>query len=204
MRPELARVPWRIRYEHAPRLAWAARRLGIAATHTHADVRIAHPCRLGPRFTLTIPEPATFVVGTGCDFRHDFVCEIARAGVVEIGAGSIFTSSALLQISTALHIGKRCVFGQALMIADGNHRFRDHTQHLLDQGYELRPIVIGDGAVVTSKCTVLASIGTGAVIGANSVVTKPVPAYCLAVGAPARVVEYFGPPDMRPADLELG
>ncbi|HWB68040.1 MAG TPA: acyltransferase, partial [Mycobacteriales bacterium] len=90
------------------------------------------------------------------------------------------------------------VFGQAVMIADGNHKFRDHTQHLLDQGYEFRPITIGDNAIVTSKCTILNSIGDGAVIGANSVVTKPVPAFCLAVGAPARVVEYFGPPERRP------
>ena len=36
-----------------------------------------------------------------------------------------------------------------------------------------------------------------AVIGANSVVTRPIPPYCLAVGAPAKVVEYFGPPERR-------
>ena len=29
-------------------------------------------------------------------------------------------------------------------------------------------------------------------------------AYCLAVGAPARVVDYFGPPDQRPAELPAG
>jgi len=32
------------------------------------------------------------------------------------------------------------------------------------------------------------TIGEHAVIGANSVVTSDVPAYCVAVGAPARVV----------------
>lgn len=96
------------------------------------------------------------------------------------------------------------MFGQAVLIADGNHRFRDPTRHLLDQGYDLRPLSIGSGAIVMSKCTVLASIGAGAVIGAGSVVTRDVPACCLAVGAPARIVEYFGPPDERPAGLEVG
>ena len=200
----LRRIPWRLRHEHASRLGWELRRWSIAGTHLHADVSIARPVRLGPRFTLVIPQPATLHIEEGCDFRRDFVCEIGPGGTVRIGAGSIFTSSALLQISSSLTIGRRCVFGQAVMIADGNHRFRDHTRHLLDQGYDLRPITIGDGAVVTSKCTVLASIGEGAVIGANSVVTREVPPYCLAVGAPARVVEYFGPPEQHPPDLEIG
>jgi acetyltransferase-like isoleucine patch superfamily enzyme len=107
----------------------------------------------------------------------------------------------LAQISTELTIGRRAVFGQSVMIADGNHKFRDHTKHLLDQGYDFRPITIGDNAIVTSKCTILNSIGEGAVIGANSVVTQPIPPYCLAVGAPARVVDYFGPEDMRPEGI---
>lgn len=197
----LRRLPWRLRYEKLPRVAWMLRRWGIASTHLHADVRIGAPSRLGPGFALAIPERATFATGVGCDFRRGFVCEVSPGGVVEIGAGSIFTSYALVQISTSLTIGERCVFGQDVMIADGNHRFRDHTRHLLDQGYDFRPLAIGDGVVVMSKCTIVASIGRGAVIGANSVVTRDVPAWCLAVGSPARVVDYFGPPEHRPAEL---
>jgi len=33
------------------------------------------------------------------------------------------------------------------------------------------------------------TIGTGAVIGANSVVTKSIPDYCVAAGSPARVLK---------------
>jgi len=72
---------------------------------------------------------------------------------------------------------------------------------VLDQGYNFRPVTIGDNAMILSKCTVLADIGEGAVIGANSVVTRPVPAFCLAAGVPARVLEYFGPPDQSPPGL---
>lgn len=203
-RQSIRQLPWKARYIHGAQLMSAWRRQLARATHLHADVHISTPVRLGPGFRLWIPEPASFEVGPGCDFRRDFVCELGPQATVSIGAGSIFTSSALVQVSTSLTIGKRCVFGQAVMIADGNHKFRDHTRHLLDQGYDFRPLTIGDGAVVTSKCTILASIGPGAVIGANSVVTRDIPAYCLAVGAPAKVVEYFGPADQRPADLALG
>jgi acetyltransferase-like isoleucine patch superfamily enzyme len=195
-------LAWRLRYTHAPRIAWAVRRRLLLATHGHADVRITSPVRLGPGFSLWMPEPARFHVGAGCDFRRDFVCEIGAGGSVVIGDGSVFTSSALVQVSTSLVIGKRAVFGQAVMIADGNHRFDDHTQHLLDQGYDFRPITIGDRAVVMSKCTVLASLGEGAVVGAGSVVTQDVPAFCLAVGTPAKVVRYFGPPELRPDGID--
>jgi acetyltransferase-like isoleucine patch superfamily enzyme len=43
---------------------------------------------------------------------------------------------------------------------------------------------VGDGAVV------LADVGKHCVIGAGSVVTKPIPDYAIAVGVPARVIRY--------------
>ena len=42
------------------------------------------------------------------------------------------------------------------------------------------------------------TIGCGAVIGANAVVTEDVPAYSLAVGAPARIVRRFGVEEVAP------
>lgn len=161
------------------------------------------PVRLGPGFHLDIPDRGELIVGPGVDFRRGFVCEISDNGRVSIGAGSIFTSQALIQCSTSIDIGRRAVFGQALQIADGSHRFRDWTQHLLDQGYDFRPLTIGDNAIVHAKCTIVADIGEGAIIGANSFVNKPIPAFTLAGGVPARVLEYFGPPEQRPPGLDI-
>ena len=200
----LRRVPWHLRYRVGAKALSDLRRVLVQATHRHCRVEFQGPVRLGPGFALDIPDHGTLVVGAGVDFRRGFVCEISGNGRVSIGAGSIFTSHALIQCSTSIDIGKRAVFGQSLLMADGNHRYRDPDTHLLDQGYDYRPITIGDGAMVTTKCTVLADIGERSVIGANSVVTRPIPAFCLAAGAPARVVDYFGPPDRRPADLVDG
>jgi acetyltransferase-like isoleucine patch superfamily enzyme len=198
----MAQLPWRLRYVHAAAAASRARRLSILATHQHADVRIDKQARLGPRFSLWIPERGRFHVAAGCEFRRDFYAEVHGDGSVDIGPQTIFVNSNVIQISTSLTIGKRCVFGSGILVADGNHKFRDHTRHLLDQGYNYRPITVGDGALVLTNCTVVASIGAGAVVGANSVVTRPVPDFCLAVGAPARVIEYFGPPDRRPPSID--
>jgi len=198
---DLRTLPWRLRYRVGRRWASTGRRLLIQATHRHCRVEFQGPVHLGPGFDLQIPDHGTLVVGPGVDFRRGFVCEISGDGRIEIGEGSIFTSHALVQCTTTITIGRRCVFGQATMIADGNHRFRDHERHLLEQGYDFRPIRIDDGAVITSKCTILNDVGEHALVGANSLVTKPVPAFCLAGGVPARVLEYFGPPERRPADL---
>ena len=45
---------------------------------------------------------------------------------------------------------------------------------MLEQGYDFRPIRIEDDATITTKCTIIANVGTRAFIGANAVVTRPV------------------------------
>jgi acetyltransferase-like isoleucine patch superfamily enzyme len=194
-------VPWRIRYVTARRAGSYVRRLGIAATHRHCHVEFQGPAHLGPGFSLDIPGPGTFVVGPGVEFRRGFHCEISGAGRVTIGAGSVFTFDALIQCTTSVEIGRQCVFAQSALVVDGSHRFRDHDAPMLGQGYDYQPVRIGDGASIMAKATVLADVGEGAFVAAGAVVTRPVPPFCLAGGVPARVIEYFGPPDRRPPEL---
>jgi acetyltransferase-like isoleucine patch superfamily enzyme len=63
-------------------------------------------------------------------------------------------------------------------------------------------VEIGEGAFLGIGTVVLpnVTIGPGAVIGANSVVTQSLPAHCCAAGAPARVLRTYQPPAGR-ADL---
>lgn len=200
-RAGLRRLPWRLRYEVGLNAASTARRILVQATHLHCRVEFQGPVYIGPGFSLFVPNNGSLIVGAGVQFRHGFVCEIHGDGVVRIGAESIFTNHALVQCTTTIDIGEQCVFAQSPMIVDGNHRFRDLDVPMLDQGYDFRPIRIGKGALVLSKCTVTNDIGERAVIGANSVVSRPIPPYCVAVGAPARVISYFGPPELRPSEL---
>jgi acetyltransferase-like isoleucine patch superfamily enzyme len=109
----------------------------------------------------------------------------------------VFTSNTLIQSSTLVSIGKRCAIGQSTLIVDAYHRYRDHERHWAEQGYDYTPIHIGDGAGVSDKCTIQADVGERAMIASGSVVNRPIPPFCLAVGAPARVVRYFGPPERR-------
>ncbi len=55
------------------------------------------------------------------------------------------------------------------------------------------PVSIGDRSWLGQNVCVLpgASIGEHCVIGANSVVTSPIPDFSVAVGAPARVIKRY-------------
>ncbi|HLI74751.1 MAG TPA: acyltransferase [Acidimicrobiales bacterium] len=192
---DLRALPWKLRYELGARAASTARLLLIEATHLHCTVSIARPVRLGPGFSLYIPNGGTFVVGPGVDFRRGFRCEIQGDGRVDIGAGSIFSSNVMIQCSTSITIGRRCAFGQSTLVVDGQHRYRDPDVHWLEQGYDFHPLVIGDGAGISDKCTVQADVGERAVVASGSVVSKPIPPFALAGGTPARVVRSFRPKD---------
>lgn len=78
------------------------------------------------------------------------------------------------------------------------------------------PTILGHDVWIGSKATILRGvrIGTGAIIGANAVVTKDVPPYAVVGGVPARIIRYRFPEEtirallasrwwlLDPADLD--
>jgi len=51
-------------------------------------------------------------------------------------------------------------------------------------------VTVGRDSWVGDRSVVLADVGRHCVIGAGSVVTKPIPDYAIAVGTPARIIRY--------------
>jgi acetyltransferase-like isoleucine patch superfamily enzyme len=196
------KLPWLVTHRAVPRALSRMKVEIIRATHLHCRVEFQGPVRIGPGFQLEIPETGTFIVGPGVDFRRGFVCEIVGHGRVEIGANTVFTSNCLIQCATSIEIGSWCAFGQSVLIVDGYHRYADPDVHWFHQGYDFRPLKIGNGVGVSDKCTVQADIGERAMIASQTVIDRPIPPYCVAAGKPARVVRFFGPPELRPAALE--
>ncbi len=94
----------------------------------------------------------------------------------------------------SLRLGRRVLLARNVYIADHAHAFDDPARAVLDQGISrIAPVEIGDGAWLGENVVVGpgVQIGPGAVIGANAVVLESVPARCVAVGAPARVVRHI-------------
>jgi acetyltransferase-like isoleucine patch superfamily enzyme len=186
-------------YYRGPRFMSALRKLWVRLRNPHADIRFGKYTYLGPGFSLHMPNGGTFITGQAVEFRRKFRCEVMGDAVVKIGDVSVFTYDVVMQCGKSIEIGERVMFGQCTLVVDGNHRFRELDKPMLTQGYDFRPLRIADDATITTKCTIINDVGTRAFIGANSVVSREIPPYCLAAGNPARVIDYFGPPGQEPS-----
>lgn len=93
--------------------------------------------------------------------------------------------------SIILH--KNVLTADKVYISDNLHGYENleipiKNQPVLQNG----TVEIGEGSWLGENVCVLgAKIGKHCVVGANSVVTKDIPDYCVAVGAPARVIKKF-------------
>lgn len=104
-------------------------------------------------------------------------------------------------IAGEITIGANVLISQYVNIWGRAHRFQEKDRLIWDQygrhgiddqGYDVAAVAIGRGAWIGPHVTVFRgiTIGEGAVIGANSVVTGDVPAFGICYGTPARVVRY--------------
>ena len=129
---------------------------------------------------------------------------------VEVSFGTLF-SQAGARLDANVYVGPRCHLGLVHLEADvllaagvhvpsggKTHEFSDPDTPIREQGGERQLVTIGRGAWVGSAAVVLADVGAGTVVGAGSVVTKPLPANVIAAGVPAKVIRG------RFADRDIG
>lgn len=122
--------------------------------------------------------------------------------VVEFGA---LLCQRGIHIGHNAYIGPHCniglsVIGDDVLLGSGVHVVSGPRVHFFDrtdvpireQGGELVPVVIGRDSWVGNGAVVMADVGEGSVIGAGAVVNKPVDAYTVAVGNPAKAVRRRG------------
>ncbi len=125
----------------------------------------------------------------------------------EVCYGTILSQPGAV-IDDRVYVGPRCHLGLVhlepdVLLAAGvhvpsggkTHHTDDPTVPIREQGGERQVVRIGRGAWVGSAAVVLADVGEGTVVGAGSVVTKPLPPNVIAAGVPAKVIRArFGEP----------
>jgi acetyltransferase-like isoleucine patch superfamily enzyme len=127
-------------------------------------------------------------IGAGCVLDHGFTLE--ATGTLSIGDRTVFGHHCTVAADDSVTIGAGCLLGELVSVRDHDHAFDRSDVGILDQGRTTAPVVIGDDVWVGAKATITrgVTIGRGAVVGAHAVVTHDLPAGCVAVGVPARIV----------------
>jgi acetyltransferase-like isoleucine patch superfamily enzyme len=108
---------------------------------------------------------------------------------ISIGDHTFINYGSSITAYKQVKIGRHCLLGHHLLIVDRN----EHGVEQREVAPPAAPVIIEDHVWIGSYTIILPGvcIGRHAAIGAGSVVTRDIPANCLAVGNPARVVRQF-------------
>lgn len=112
-------------------------------------------------------------------------------GTLSLGDKSVLARDISINCYLDVEIGDSALIADSVYISDFDHKFADLEMPIKDQGITKSRVRIGRNVWLGTKVTVArgVTIGEGAVVGANAVVTHDLPAYCVAVGMPARVIK---------------
>lgn len=131
--------------------------------------------------------------GAGCSIQSS----VKFKGDIIMGNGCSLSNNVFLAASG----GGRIVFGDYVMVGPNSvvvaftHGTTPSRPMVLQKTIG-KDIVVQDDVWIGANCTITPGvhIGRGSIIGAGAVVTSNIPAYSIAVGAPARVIGQRGAP----------
>lgn len=89
-----------------------------------------------------------------------------------------------------LEIGDHALLAQNITLTPYSHIFTNPDENIITQDGHTKKVTIGRDSYIGMGVCIMYSgdIGDGSVVGAGSVVVKPIPPYSVAVGDPAKVI----------------
>lgn len=184
------------------RKCWVAlnrMRLSILHVQYGKNLRIFNNIyiRLGNNSKIVIGDNFTFSSGGGYNpLARNIKGSIAMEEKASIYIGNnVGISASCLRVYKSLRIGDRTKIGGDCIIIDSDA----HSLNYLERrnGETDRPrakskgIVIEEDVLIGARCIILkgVTIGARSIVGAGSVISKDIPADCIAAGNPAKVIK---------------
>ncbi len=137
-------------------------------------------------------------VGKGVHVDIDFHCEYGKN--IFLGNKVIINMNCTFVDNHRIEIGDNVLIASNVQIYTATHSTDVHERMVWDwqEGDDIcytiaRPVRIEDGVWIGGGAILLpgVTIGKNSVIGAGSVVTRSIPANCVAVGNPCRVIRHL-------------
>lgn len=197
------------------RIWWFVRRVKLKAATTPASVHIdvARDARIGRRIRVVFEagSHSTFRVGAEAwiddDVRiqllggtvrigpHSEVrrgCVLDVAGALTLDGHNLLSWGSVVHCASSVRLAEHAMCGEYVTFADSAHYFSTPDEPLREN-VDAAPITVGRNTWIAAKVTVTkgVSIGSCAVIAANSVVTRNVVDGRLAAGIPAEEIRSF-------------
>lgn len=144
---------------------------------------------------LHVTWPHQVRVGRNCRIEHDVYFHFdgiyCPGPSIIIGDDCFIGSGCEFNISSGIEVGNKVLIASGCRFVDHNHGIAPGLPMGDQQGTAAR-ISVEDNAWIGANVVILegVSIGTGAVIAAGAVVTRPVPANAIMGGVPAKVIRY--------------
>jgi acetyltransferase-like isoleucine patch superfamily enzyme len=134
---------------------------------------------------------ADVFMGSHCWLQVISADEPGSGTVISIGDRTSISGFCTVTAARSVVIEPGVLMARYVYISDHTHEYDSPARPIKDQGITgIAPVRVCEGAWLGQGVVVCpgVTIGRNAVVGANSVVRDDVPDFCVAVGAPARVV----------------
>ena len=150
--------------------------------------------------SIHVTWPHQVRIGKNCRIEHDVYFHFdgiySPGPTIVIGDDCFIGSGCEFNVTTGIEIGNKVLIASGCRFVDHNHGIAPGLP-MGDQPGTAARISVENETWIGANAVILegVSIGSGAVVAAGAVVTRPVPANAIVGGVPAKVLRYRGSED---------
>ena len=157
--------------------------------HCGRRTRIKHPMRIIGKSRIFLGNNVSILNFARLETIRNWA-GIECNGKLTIGDHTSIGQCCHIVAADEVRIGSDCVFSAFVYISDCSHQY-DPDKSIMASELVRVPVQIGNHVFIGIGSCIMpgVTIGDNAVVGANSVVTKDVPANCMVAGSPAVIIK---------------